>query len=231
MIVCDPRDQIRVILSLYANSRTEPMPSNDELLFCTNRTTGEEVESFLRLILTSNEESCIYCVANLQELTYEAQSTLEKYLHYEERFKKTLNARFALAFVSTTAKPCLIASVLAKYRVSPIEFDDDMLHYYLHDKLIGDFNSQIVTSDIDPDKATVRVLTSKRSGNGKSKYVKHLLTKHNNIDNTVVRIKSPEVDIETEIYKFMNSKIEISPENELKRTHIYHIDISYEVLI
>lgn len=210
---------------MYANHDSEPMPSNDELLFCSNKTTGEEVENFLRLVLTSpSNESRLYCVANIQELAYEAQTSIEKYLHYDESFNRSLDAKFALVFVSTTSRPSLIASVLAKYRVTPIEFDDDMLRVYLHDKLLSDSKSALFASDIDPDGFSVRVLTSKRSGNGKSKYVKHLMNDKNQTEKLTVRIRSPIMDIDTEIDKLIkNQKVSKSPIN------IFHIDISYEV--
>lgn len=205
------------------------MPTNDEVLFCTSKTTGEEVESFLRLVLTTREnESCLYCVANVQELAYEAQTTLEQYLHYDERFNKPLQVRgrFALVFVSTTAKQSLIASVLAKYRVNPVEFDDDMLRVYINDKLQGDNKSAVSVSDLDPDRATVRVLTSKRSGNGKSKYVKHLMAKRSEVDKMTVRVKSPVIDVDAEILKFINCQSKCPSRYSAR---IYHVDIAYEV--
>lgn len=227
LIICEPEHQIRIVLSMYANCDSEPLPSNDELLFCTNKSTGEEIENFLRLVLTSPEnESRLYCVANLQELSYEAQTTIEKYLHYDERFNTIFKGRFALVFVSTTSKPSLIASVLAKYRVTPVEFDDDMLRVYLHDKLVGHSKSVVVASDLDPDGFTVRVLTSKRSGSGKSKYVKHLIESKSQIDKKIVRIKSPLVDVDSEIYKLIENQIKNSSHST---AIIYHIDIAYEV--
>lgn len=226
MIVCDERKQIGLILSLYALSSDQEMPSNDEMLICTNKTTGEEVESFLRLVLTTPmKDSCLYCIANIQELTYEAQVIIEKYLHHDERFNKPLNTgKFALVFVSTTVKSSIIASVLAKYRVTPVELNDNDLRDYVEKKLSGELSSHVVDLNLDPDRMTVRVLTSKHAGNGKSRYVKHLIPKSRKTYKVITRIKSPVVDLDAEIFKLI--------ENQTKNSdcaQVYHIDIAYEV--
>lgn len=223
LIKCEACHQISVILSLYANSYKEPAPSNDELLFCTSRTTGEEVENYLRLVVTSPlDETRIYCIANIQELGYEAQSSIEKFLHSEERFSKAPFERFALVFVTTTAKPSLIASVLEKYRVDPVMFDDGMLGVYLRDKLKEGKASAV----LDPEGYNVRVLVSKRSGNGKSKYVKYLLKRNPSVDYKVIRVKSSVVDVDAEIKKFIDHRLNSVPRFE---TRLYHLDIAYEV--
>ncbi|RNA22614.1 E3 ubiquitin-ligase RNF213-like [Brachionus plicatilis] len=43
LIVCNQqRDQVEIVLSIYAHSHSAPLPSNDEVLFCNSQTTAEE---------------------------------------------------------------------------------------------------------------------------------------------------------------------------------------------
>lgn len=70
LVMCPRVDQVAVALSIYAMSFEQPLPTNDECLFCSNETSAEEVENFLRIALKSNGE-CIYTLIGIQELKYD----------------------------------------------------------------------------------------------------------------------------------------------------------------
>jgi hypothetical protein len=63
LILCPAADQISTVLSIYSESGF-PLPSNDECLFCTNETSGEEVEILLRVALKSDGNK-IYTLLNI----------------------------------------------------------------------------------------------------------------------------------------------------------------------
>ena len=49
LIVCSSqREQIAVVLSIYAHTARAPLPGTDELLYCDADTSGEQVEIFMR---------------------------------------------------------------------------------------------------------------------------------------------------------------------------------------
>lgn len=223
-------------LSLYALSGEQPTPTNDELLFCTANTSAEEIENFLRLVVVAASSNVghrsLFCVLNIQELGYEAQTAVERFIHTDERLVMVDASSAALVFVGTSSKPSLIASVLAKYRVHPILLDDDVLRLYVKEKLVlpHDVASADCGEQLDPDRMGVRVLTSQRSGNGKSKYVKYLMKKKRSlvVDYKVVRVKSQTVDLDAEIEKLIDYRRNKTSSSRAQIT-LFHIDIAYEV--
>jgi hypothetical protein len=228
LIVCEPRDQIKVAMSLYAYTPSAPMPSNDELLYCTSSTTGEEVENFLHLVVAPSlyrHNSPLYCIMNMQDLGYSAQTKLDDFIH-SEHFKASANAKkFVLVFLLSTnvnEKPTLIESILSKNRVLPTLLDDAILLEYLSNKLHTN-----TRKCLDPDNKTVRVLTSARSGNGKSKYIKNLMKNSKDVSYKVVRIKSKTVDLNAEIEKLMEYRMK--NDGSGAKLTVFHLDVAYEV--
>ena len=230
-------------MSLYAYTPSAPLPSNDELLYCTSSTTGEEIENFLRLVVSVSvkktshrHHSPLYCIMNMQDLNYSAQTKLDQFLQ-SDYFKSVSSApkSFVLVFLLSAGpseKPSLIESILAKNRCLPTLLDDDILKAYLGRKLKQQTTGR-KSSLLDPEGMAVRVLTSMRSGNGKSKYVKYLMknaVSKDAFNYKVVRIKSKTVDLNSEMEKLM--------EFRMKRTNtavsgtkstVFHLDVAYEV--
>ena len=160
---------------------------------------------------------------NVQELGYEAQTAIERYIHTEGRFLKSNSDSFALVLICTTSKPSLVASLLAKYRVQPILLEDDVLKEYVKQQLLV-----FTTNELDPDKSSVRVLTSQRSGNGKSRYVTNLIDKYNEpIDYAIIRIKSQAIDLDAEVEKLIRYRLDKN-KSDAEMT-LYQLDIAYEV--
>lgn len=68
LIVC-PRDEIvKRVLSIYALNPDQPLPGDDEVLYCNSDTTSEEIELFFRRVLGAGKErdDKIYVFANVQ---------------------------------------------------------------------------------------------------------------------------------------------------------------------
>ena len=236
LIVCPSRDQVSIVLSMYAYYPEARMPTNDEILFCDAHTSNEEVENFVRLAYKSNGNK-IYTIMNIQELTYENSNKIEKFL-FNNSIKKTEN--FILVFVCCREKQSqsIIASLYAKNRVKPIIMPPNELETYLYAKFVlskNDYDAKKLSlCSYDPDFSSVRAFLSQRSGNGKSTYIKHLVDKitqkyKENFDYEVIRIKASKLNIDTEIKKLITKKQDSFKSKSKNQPTIYHIDIAYEV--
>lgn len=68
LIVC-PRDEIiKRVLSIYEQSADQPLPSDDEVLYCNGETSFEEIELFWYRVLLDKDskEEKIYSLVNVQ---------------------------------------------------------------------------------------------------------------------------------------------------------------------
>lgn len=221
LIVCERLEQLRVVFSLYGISPGERAPTNDEIVYCTCDTTGEEMENFLRLAyFDTHNGRRLYTAVNVQELNYDAVSSVERFL---KQHLHNVTSKISLVFVCTDEKPSLIASLLARQRVQPILLDREDLQNYVR--------RLVAISAADVDSHSLRVVTSRRSGNGKSKYVKYLTKKtQDKYDYVTIRIKTCSVDLDKEVEKFLDFRRARSAKGNRKPT-LFHIDIAYEVLL
>lgn len=208
LILCDRDELTRVVLSLYAVTPNQPAPTNDELIYCTPQTTAEEMENFLRLAYASREGRRVYTAVNMQDLSYEAVSAVERLIK-RQLDDRTTN-KCALVFICTSEQPCLIASLYSRQRVQPVLLDVNVLRDYL----------SII---IDPN--SLRVVTSKRSGNGKSKYI-HQLRSIQWPEHTcrTIRVKQSTLDLNAEVEKLFAARA------GRQKLCLFHIDITSEAL-
>jgi hypothetical protein len=218
---------------MYAYDPEAPLPTNDEILFCDSNTTSEQVENFLRVAFMSNGEK-IYTLMNIQELTYENSTKIEKFwLSYKN---KTNTFILVLVCCIEKQEQSILASVFSKNRVKPIKLASNDLEDYLFGKLrlAYDPKKSINLTSLDPDSMLVRTFLSQRSGNGKSAYIQNLIEKipdekRKNINFEVIRIKSSKLNMDKEIEKLIRIKFEASKNKRNNFPTIYHIDIAYEV--
>lgn len=233
LISCPARDQIPIVLSMYAYYPEAPLPTNDEILFCDSNTTNEQVENFLRVAFMSNGDK-IYSLMNIQELTYENSTKIEKF--WLSHKNKTNTYILVLVCCIEKQEQSILASVFSKNRIKPIKLPSNDLEDYLYGKLTVPFDSKksINLTSLDPDSMVVRTFLSQRSGNGKSTYIQNLVEKipsekRKLINYEVVRIKSSKLNMDKEIEKLLRLKLEASKNKRNNLPTIYHIDIAYEV--
>jgi hypothetical protein len=221
LIVCEASEQIRVALSLYALNPEAPAPTNDEIIYCSSETTGEELENFIRLAYTDESNNHLYTVMNVQELAYEPVGRVEQALKQQQQQQRmpeeTSKSCVHLVFICTKEKSSFLASLLAKQRIQPILLDENTLAAYMSRLLAYKHHARF----------KLRVLTSNRSGNGKSKYVKRFREQPTIADQfqyEIIRIKQATVNLNLELEKLM----EKTGGRPTKR-RLIHIDIAYEV--
>ena len=218
---------------MYAYFPEASLPNNDEILFCDANTTSEQVENFLRIAFLSNGEK-IYTLMNIQELSYENSTKIEKFwLTYKNK-----SSQYILVLTCCIEKQAqsILASVFFKNRVKPYILPANLLEEYLFGKLTVKYNAenQSNLSNFDSDHSLVRTFLSQRSGNGKSTYIRNLIEKilrekKNAVNYEIIRIKSSKLNMDKEIEKLMKRKLDASNSKKNNLPTIYHIDIAYEV--
>ena len=239
LIVCSSREQIPIVLSIYAQSLQMPLPTNDEVLFCSESTTSEEAENFLRIAHKSHGDK-IYTLMNIQELTYENSNKVDKFLSSNINLHKSKTDQFVLVAICCTERQSqsILTSSLIKYKIKPIILPASDLREYLQVKLHNPSSQEVnALSRFDPSETSVRALISHRSGNGKSQYANNLrekveAAKIGKYNYKVIRIKSSKLNIDQEVSKLFNAKQAASSsshkDKSAKVPTIYHIDIAYE---
>jgi len=78
LIVCPQDEIIRRTLNIYrltpdALTPDAPMPTDDEVIYCTADTTCEQLELFWKRVIFGDGSTCkkIYCLMNVQDLLYD----------------------------------------------------------------------------------------------------------------------------------------------------------------
>lgn len=113
LIVCPQDEIIKRTLSMYAlkSDQSQPLPTFDEVLYCTERTTCEEIDLFWRRCLldqSSKHEQKIYCLMNVQDLLQDqavkAYNLYEKYSSIREKSELNDTRRFLLCVLSSVEK-------------------------------------------------------------------------------------------------------------------------------
>ncbi len=229
LVMCSTRNQIEIVLSIYASSFDCPLPTNDEVLFCHSQTTNEQVENFIRIACKSNGRK-IFTILNIQELSYENTIKIEKFLSTNTNVKHTND--YVLVFVCCADKQesqqSILASLLNKNRITPIVLRTKDLEQYLLSKFKNILNnSQGVLSHYDIEKSAIRCLVSREAGNGKSAYVDFLRKEIINTEYQfkLIRIKTSTLNMDNEIFKLLD----YSSNQSVNSKTLFHIDIANEV--
>ena len=77
LIICPQDEILKRALNIYRHSPEQPLPTEDEILYCNSATTHEQIELFWMRILNSSDDDLdnkhmkIYCLINVQDLLYD----------------------------------------------------------------------------------------------------------------------------------------------------------------
>lgn len=144
LIVCPQDEIIKRALNIYALSPDQPLPTIDEVLYCTQKTSHEEIELFWKrcmLDYARNNQQRIYCLMNVQDLLYDqavkAHTLFERYFSSRDQnqypFEET--NKFLLCILCSVEREdkSLFATAFNRYRRNvPLEPDiDQKLNEYL----------------------------------------------------------------------------------------------------
>lgn len=222
------KDQVPVVLSIYAYSFDQPLPSSDEILFCSTKTTSEDVENFLRIVLKSNGNK-IYTILNIQELTYSNSESIERFLTSDTQAGGHSNYNLVCICSQEKHAESILATSIASFRVTPIilplvNIRDYLMSHFVDEKNLNDSKS---LPFYDFEKSSVRALISKNPGNGKSSYVKSFISKVSHkcqFNYECIRVKKTCLDVDKEFEKLF--KMPISNHSNIPT--LFHIDIAFE---
>jgi hypothetical protein len=241
LIICPQDEILKRTLSIYSLTPDQPLPTDDEILFCNSTTTHEQIDLFFKRALNSSEEAQIskkiFCLINVQDLLYDqavkAQVTFEKMLSNRESTSKSKD--FTLCIICSAEKEdkSVFVTAFNRHRKN-IPFDNNSDHE-LRKYLISHLQSQSYSTNlslgsIEKDNLNMRIVTSDRAGVGKSLYIKRLIEKARkyidpNIDYCCISIKKQTLPFEM----VFNELKDFEKCHEKKYPNIYHIDIAYEV--
>lgn len=229
LISCSNNELMGVILSIYALTPDQPMPTNSEIMFCQSSTTSEQMQNFIRLCFNSSD-GMIFTLVNIHNLSYNVSNKTELFIR--NYFKKPKSFNLVMTCDSKKETDSILASVYLKNRVQYLLLEQETLRIYIKRYLTRSDNKLLKKASFDPDNCTVRMIMSDKSGNGKSTYVKHLIDRVKefcNFNFKIVRIKSNEINTDKEIEKIIEFKKNLDQNQQLDQITIYHIDLASEV--
>ena len=207
------------------------MPTDDEIIYCNPRTSAEELELFWKRVLL-NRENKIYCLLNVQDLLYDqavkALMSFEK-LHTENNSLE--NKEFVLCIYCASEKEdkSVFATTFNRYKKNvPIERNiEEKLNEYLSFHLVA--NKAALLKNMDKDGLSVRVITSDRSGVGKSLYIQRTIEKAKLTVTLNTQTLCISVKKQTLPYEAIFRRLKSFDNQSDHAPRIIHIDIAYEV--
>ncbi|XP_042587954.1 E3 ubiquitin-protein ligase rnf213-alpha-like isoform X2 [Cyprinus carpio] len=223
LIICPSEEILLTCISIYMSSKNEPLPTYDEVLLCSASTPYEEVELFLRRCLSAGYKGKkIYTMLYVDQLTYEVSYKVEQFFQQE----KAHGAKdFRLVLVcSSNREHAYLPSAFSQFRLHlvPQEPVISIQQYLVRQFTVpADISS---AAAVFKNRQFVGVVSSERSGVGKSLYIKRMHEKLKTITKKPSQLKSirltePRVD-ENAILQFLHSS---SKKNELS---VFHFDIT-----
>ncbi|XP_064403130.1 E3 ubiquitin-protein ligase RNF213-like isoform X2 [Halichondria panicea] len=237
LLVTAPDDVLSSVLALYTEDHTLPLPTQEEVLLCTCRTTTEEVSLLWRRAIDDPEYKRVFCLAHAERLSYQvcdaALRSLEELSQGKTRYhlvvicgkekEDTSHIISRLHFNRREVVPTLVVDNCREYLKAHFVHQMDMEL----DCQVTPISDQRA-SMVDPENSCVRVVSSTRSGMGKSLYVKKISASlrkaiSNDGVHVTIPIHGPVVTADTLMDYFKNYA-------GRDNSTIYHLDIAPRVL-
>ncbi|KAK7107714.1 hypothetical protein V1264_015588 [Littorina saxatilis] len=236
LILCAKNEVLNAVTYMYMFPQDEntPLPQPDEVLLCTDCTTFEQVDIFLRRAFFGTQQK-VYCLAFADNLDYDVGEKAEKKI--KEYITMAGDTDYKLVVVCSTENEyrARIVAALEKYRCpSPSLSNTNLVRNYLRSRFAGLHSKAGVQSAsiFDPESLCVRVVKSNRSGVGKTLYKQRLTT---NLQHNFQQERRP-VSITIPLHGRVADTEDMAacllahtlhPGDVLPR--IVHLDISYQV--
>ncbi|XP_058476821.1 E3 ubiquitin-protein ligase rnf213-beta isoform X2 [Solea solea] len=179
LLFCPSAEVFTTVLSFYTESPEQPLPSADEVLLCTEETTKEEVEIFLRRALGQGpKQNCqkIHCLVNPGLLGYDVSVALGKHF---ETLARNANPHYRLVIVSPVVhQHRYVPSFFSNDKVQAgMSLTSDTARKYIHHHFTQDALQQNPVALVSPNQLSVWMVSSERPAVGKSLYVNRLFEK------------------------------------------------------
>ncbi|KAL1277475.1 hypothetical protein QQF64_024148 [Cirrhinus molitorella] len=223
LIICPSEEILMSCISIYMSSKDEPLPTYDEVLLCSASTPYEEVELFLRRCLSAGYRGKkIYTMLYVDQLSYEVSYKVEQFFQHQNA--QSRNDYRLVLVCSSNREHAYLPSAFSQFRLHliPQEPIISIQHY-----LVSHFTVPVDISSaaaVFKDRQSVGVVSSERSGVGKSLYIKRMYEKLKRISKKpsqlmCIRLIEPRVDENVILQSLLNSpkKTELS---------VYHFDVT-----
>nr|XP_039248269.1 E3 ubiquitin-protein ligase rnf213-alpha-like isoform X1 [Styela clava] len=213
IVVCPANEILIRIISFYNNNQNLPLPSNSEVLLCNRNTSADEVERFLKRVMFSCnfKSQLIHCMACADYLEDSVFSHLQK-VYETLSVSANLDQHYKLVVLVSKQKHPII-TYFDKYIIElKSHLDKNEISQYLAKKL--------VTCD-DVKKPLITIVTSNRSGVGKSLYVQRKMdTLGDEFNKTTIRLLQKTISIDQVVEKLSRNGVV----NNSK--HFIHMDFT-----
>lgn len=167
LIVCPAAEILTSCISIYMASRSEPLPTFDEVLLCSPATPYEQVELFLRRCLMAKLDlgmKKIYTMLYVDQLPYEVSYKVEQFFHKQKM--QTSDDYCLVLICSSDREHTYIPSAFSQYRLHmvPLEHLGEIQTYLSsHYRVPTDQSS---AAAVFKNGLCVGLVTSKRAGVG-----------------------------------------------------------------
>ncbi|XP_070190023.1 E3 ubiquitin-protein ligase rnf213-alpha-like [Littorina saxatilis] len=237
LILCPRREVLNTVTYMYMFPENNPdslLPQPDEVLLCTENTSFQQVDIFLRRAFFGTQQK-VYCLAFADSLDYDVGEKVEKKIKEYTTMSDDRDYKLVVVCATENEYRARIVAAMEKYRRPlPSLSNTNRVRNYLRSRfahLHGETDG-LSASTLDPESLCVRVVRSKRSGVGKTLYKQRLTAK---LKRTVPRERRP-VSITIPLHGRVADTEDMAacllphtlhPGDVLPR--IVHLDISYEV--
>ena len=232
LILIEDDNLMARVLYIYMSSSDQPMPNDDEIMFCNEKTTASDVEIYLRRSLTDCIESesdnkKIYCMVNAHDIPYDQAV---KILQIFENLKKRNDFIFCIFCAEEKEDKSVFASAYNRYkRKLPKEINYKEIENYLFKHFKYNYDRAAAAASIEIDRLTTRVIKSERSGVGKSLYIERvyeaITKKFNKTARLCIPVKKKVLCVE-DIFEMLKN----FDDKHYSQPRLFHLDIAYEVL-
>ncbi|RMX46188.1 hypothetical protein pdam_00007847 [Pocillopora damicornis] len=192
-----PEDDIlATVLALYMHDKKQPLPSHAEVLLCTPYTTTEEIELLWRRAI-GDKEGRFYCLAHADVLDFSVSKQAVEMLGAVTRgLAGKAGEHYGLVVICSSENEdrANVVAALDQYRVAapPCPSPDDLKSYLKHKfqappshygYISGSKITWTTAGSLDPEKLSVRVVSSHRGGLGKTLFIRRLTEQLPNLVN------------------------------------------------
>ncbi|XP_026134867.1 E3 ubiquitin-protein ligase rnf213-alpha-like isoform X3 [Carassius auratus] len=223
LIICPSEEILISCISIYMSSKNEPLPTYDEVLLCSASTPFEEVELFLRRCLSAGYSGKkIYTMLYVDQLTYEVSYKVEQFFQHQNA--QSRNDYRLVLVCSSNREHTYLPSAFSQFRLHLIPQEPMIsIQRYLgkHFTVPADISS---AAAVFKDKKCVGIVSSERSGVGKSLYIKRMYEELKRITKKpsqlkCIRLIDSRIDENVILQSLLNS-------HKKKERSVYHFDVT-----
>ncbi|XP_014821245.1 PREDICTED: E3 ubiquitin-protein ligase RNF213-like [Calidris pugnax] len=229
LIMCKEEEMLLYMLSIYRHTKTEPLPTYDEVLVCTPDTEEEEVELIVRRALSSDSQNQkIYCLLGAEKLVYKVSKQLESHFFRLLQSSTVPDYRFII-FCNAKALNSYVITAFDTYKVTIPCYSETEIQAYLSTHLkVPCGTAPVAQAFEEPYQQNVKFIFSNQAGMGKSLFVDNTLQKiRAQLDDLpvvhkTIRLMESEIDFQFLLEELLS--VEEFP-TESQPT-VFHIDVS-----